>query len=183
MLRNTAQSWGSLARLLHWVVAVLVLVQIALGLTAAAWRLSPLKLELFVWHKSTGFLILLLVLVRLAWRLANPTPRLPADMPAWERAAARASHGLFYVLLIALPVNGWVINSAANVPFSIFWVLPLPAIVAPDRALQGAAETGHFVMFMLLAVLVVVHAGAALRHHFVRRDCVLLNMLRGGPGG
>ena len=177
--RNSKDSWGSLARLLHWAVAALVLVQVALGLTAAGWRLSPLKLDLFVWHKSLGFVILLLVVVRLIWRLANPTPALPAGTSRLERVAARASHALFYALLIALPINGWVINSAANVPFSIFWMLPLPAIVAPDRVLAGDAENAHFVLFSLLALLVMLHAGAALRHHFVKRDTVLVRMLFG----
>lgn len=179
MLRNSRDAWGSLARFFHWSVALLVLAQVALGLTAAGWRLSPLKLDLFVWHKSLGFLILLLVVLRLLWRLANPTPALPDGMSGFERLAARVSHGLFYVLLIFLPINGWVINSAANVPFSIFWLIPLPSIVAPDRVLAGNAENAHFVLFSVLALLVMVHAGAALRHHFVKRDNVLLRMLRG----
>ena len=181
MLRNSRESWGSLARLFHWAVAALVLVQVALGLAASAWRLSPMKLDLFVWHKSLGFVILLLVLLRLIWRMVNPTPALSAGMSGIERLGARASHGLFYVLLILLPVNGWVINSAANVPFSIFWLLPLPAIVAPSPALAGTAENAHFVLFSLLSLLVVVHAGAALRHHFVKRDEVLSRMLFGPP--
>ena len=180
MLLNTKDSWGALARFLHWAIALLVVQQIALGLTAAGWRLSPLKLDLFVWHKSFGFVILLLVVLRLLWRLSNPTPALPAGMSGLERLAARASHTLFYVLLIAMPVNGWVINSATNVPFSIFWLIPLPSIVAPSEALAGTAENGHFVMFSLLVLLVAAHAGAALRHHFVKRDRVLLRMLRGG---
>jgi cytochrome b561 len=179
MLRNSNDAWGSLARFFHWCVALLVLVQVALGLTAAGWRLSPLKLDLFVWHKSLGFLILLLVVLRLLWRLANPTPVLPEGLSGIERMAARASHGLFYVLLIALPINGWVINSAANVPFSIFWLIPLPSIVAPDRVLAGNAENAHFVLFSVLTLLVMVHAGAALRHHFVKRDSVLRRMLHG----
>lgn len=180
MLRNSRDAWGSLARFFHWAVALLVFAQIALGLTAAGWRLSPLKLDLFVWHKSLGFLILLLVLLRLLWRLVNPTPALPGGMSGFERMAARATHALFYLLLIALPINGWVINSAANVPFSIFWLIPLPPIVAPDRVLAGDAENAHFVLFSVLTLLVLAHAGAALRHHYVKRDDVLRRMLRGG---
>src|ERR1051326_671770 len=98
MLANTAESWGTPAKFFHWTVAVLILVQIALGFTAAAWRLSPMKLELFVWHKSTGVLILVLMLARLAWRLGNPSPALPANTPPWERTAAHASHALLYGL-------------------------------------------------------------------------------------
>ncbi len=90
MLANTAEAWGAPAKFLHWTVALLILVQIGLGVAATLWRLSPLKLELFVWHKSTGMLILVLMLARLAWRLANRSPALPPQTPSWERYAAQA---------------------------------------------------------------------------------------------
>lgn len=162
---------------MHWFVAALIFTQFALGWTAALWRLSPVKLNLFVWHKSTGMLILALVLLRLLWRLAHPTPELPADMPAWERAAARASHALLYALMIAMPVSGWIINSAAGVPFSIFRLIPLPALVAPDKHTAELAALAHLSLFVVLAALVAVHAAAALRHHFVKRNKVLAGML------
>ena len=108
MLRNASDSWGAPAKLFHWVTAALILAQIALGVMAASWRVSPTKIELFFWHKSTGMLILALVALRLLWRLANPPPELPSGIAAWERAAARLSHLLLYVLMIALPVTGWI---------------------------------------------------------------------------
>src|SRR3989442_7276658 len=102
MLRNTADSWGAPAKWFHWIMAALILAQIALGVTAASWRVSPAKLELFFWHKSNGMLILALVALRLLWRLANLAPELPSGMPARVRAAARSSHFLLYVLMVAL---------------------------------------------------------------------------------
>jgi cytochrome b561 len=184
MLGNTAHSWGVLARFFHWTVALLILAQIALGVTAVAWRISPLKLELFVWHKSVGMLILMLMLARLAWRLGHRTPALPPDTPVWERYAAHASHGLLYALAIALPISGWVINSAAAVPFSVFWLVPLPAIVAPDEHLEDLAKLAHLWLIVALCLLVVVHIGAALRHHLMKRNDVLIRMLPGSwrPG-
>src|SRR5712664_382594 len=179
MLRNDADSWGAPAKLFHWVIAALILAQIALGLMAASWRLSPAKLELFFWHKSTGMLILALVALRLLWRLANPAPALPSGMPAWERAAAHLSHGLLYVLMIALPIAGWIVNSASNVPFRIFWLIPLPAIVAPDKPTADLFEVVHGGLFTLFALVLVAHIGAALRHHFVKRNTVLVRMLPG----
>ena len=179
MLRNDADSWGALAKLFHWVMAALILAQIALGVMAASWRVSPTKIELFFWHKSTGMLILALVALRLLWRLANPTPELPADMAGWERAAARLSHLLLYALMIALPVTGWIVNSASNVPFRIFWLIPLPAIVAPDKPTADLFERVHGALFTLLALVLVAHIGAALRHHFVKRNTVLVRMLPG----
>lgn len=177
MLRNTVDSWGALAKLFHWIIAALILAQIALGWTAASWRLSPTKLNLFVWHKSIGMLILALVLLRLLWRLANPAPALPEEMPAWERRAAQASHFLLYALALALPLTGWIVNSAAKVPFQIFWTIPLPAIVSPDKGTADLAALAHLALFIALAAVLVAHIGAALRHHFVKHDDVLLRML------
>jgi cytochrome b561 len=179
MLANTAESWGAVARFFHWTVALLILAQIALGVTAVAWRIAPLKLELFVWHKSVGMLILVLMLARLAWRLASRTPALPPDTPVWEQYAAHASHGLLYTLAIALPISGWVINSAAAVPFSVFWLVPLPAIVAPDEHLEDLAKLAHLWLIVALCLLVAVHIGAALRHHLTKRNDVLIRMLPG----
>src|SRR5882762_5910590 len=169
MLRNTADSWGAPAKLFDWVMAALILAQIALGVMAASWRVSPTKIELFFWHKSTGTLILALVALRLLWRLASSAPLLPPGMAAWERAAARLSHVLLYTLMIALPVTGWIVNSASNIPFRIFWLIPLPAIVAPDERTAELAA--------LVALVLVAHVGAALWHHYVKRDTVLTRML------
>ena len=177
MLANTADSWGAPAKFFHWTVALLILLQIGLGVTAVLWRLSPLKLELFVWHKSTGMLILVLMLARLAWRLANRSPQLPPATPRWERRAAHASHAALYALAIALPLSGWVINSAAAVPFSVLWLVPLPPIVAPDEHVEALAKLTHFSLLAALCLVLAVHIGAALRHHLVKRDDVLRRML------
>jgi len=177
MLANTTESWGAPAKFFHWIVAFLILIQVALGFTAVAWRLSPLKLELFVWHKSTGVLIMVLMLARLAWRLANRAPALPAQTPPWERAAAHASHAVLYALALALPLSGWLINSAAGVPFSVFWLVPLPSIVAPDERLEDLAKLVHFSLLVALCLVLAVHIGAALRHHFIKRNEVLIRML------
>jgi cytochrome b561 len=180
VLRNDTVSWGGPAKLFHWVMALLIFAQIALGLMAAGWHLSPTKIELFFWHKSTGMLILLLLALRLAWRLANPTPVLPAGTPAWERAAARSGHALLYALMLALPLTGWIVNSASNIPFRIFHVVPLPALVAPDQALADAVALVHRGLFVLLALVLLAHIGAALRHHFVKRNDILTRMLPWG---
>src|SRR5260370_2098188 len=149
MLRNASDSWGAPAKVFHWVMAALILAQVVLGLMAANWRVSPTKIELFFWHKSTGMLILALVGLRILWRLANPTPELPAGMAAWERAAAHLGHFLLYALMIALPVTGSLINSASHVPFRIFWLVPLPAIVAagePTAGLFAVVPGGLFIV-------------------------------------
>ena len=180
MLRNTADSWGAPAQLFHWVMAALIFAQLALGLLAVSWHVSPTKLNLFVWLKSMGMLILVLLALRLVWRLANPAPLLPPGMARWERAGAHLSHFLLYALMIALPLTGWVIASASNVPFRIFWTIPLPAIAAPDEALSDLFATVHGWLVTLLALVLFAHIGAALRHHFIKRDAVLSRMLPWG---
>jgi len=178
-LRNTDRAWGSIARCFHWLVAALILGQFALGWIADSWRRSPVKVDLFVWHKSLGILVLALVLLRLVWRLFDRTPALPAAMPLWERHAAAASHAMLYLLMLALPLSGWVINSAANFPLKLFWLVPLPPIVPPGKAMQELAEAVHNGLFWGMVALLLLHVTAALRHHFVKRDAVLRRMLLG----
>ena len=173
---NSTSSWGTTAKLFHWLIAVLIFAQFGLGWWATLLKLSPLKINLFVWHKSIGMLILVLVIARLLWRCMNPTPTLPADTPDWERFAARASHLLLYVLMLALPLSGWLLNSAAGVPFRIFRLIPLPSLIAPDKHIAEMAALVHLLLFLALAALLLVHIGAALRHHFIKRNDVLRRM-------
>jgi cytochrome b561/polyisoprenoid-binding protein YceI len=179
MIRNTQDSWGSPAKFFHWATAVLVFVQFALGWMAVSWRLSPTKAHLYVWHKSVGMLLLALVVMRLMWRLTNRSPAFPADMPQWQRHCARASYVLLYAVLIAMPLTGWILNSAANVPVHLFWLIPLPTITSPSRSTAALAALAHLTAFVLLTALLAVHIVAALRHHFTSRNDVLLRMLPG----
>jgi cytochrome b561 len=175
--RNDIESWTATAKLFHWLMAALIFAQIALGLVAVSWHVSPTKLNLFVWHKSLGILILALLVLRLLWRLSHRAPELPWEMPLWERAGAQLSHFILYALMVALPLTGWVIASASNVPFKIFWTLPLPAITAPDKAVADQFAIVHGWLVTLLALVLVAHIGAALRHHYVKKDTVLTRML------
>lgn len=179
MLRNAIDSWGAVAKLLHWSMALLLVGQLVLGALAFAWPLSPTKLYLFIWHKSLGLTLLLLVVMRLAWRLSNPTPRLPPTLPGWQRLASRISHLSLYACLIALPVTGWIINSASNIPLKVFWLFRLPAITEPDKALAQTMKWGHRGLVVVFLLLLAIHIGAALHHHFVRHDEVLKRMLPG----
>jgi len=164
----------------HWLFAVLLVLQCVLGWMAVSWKLSPAKISLFVLHKSLGLLLLAFVAMRLAWRASNPVPELPVATPPWEQTAARLSHGLLYVLLFGLPLTGWIINSAANVPFRVFGWFPLPALTTPDKALAALMKTVHLSLFITLALVVAAHIVAALHHHFARHDNVLRRMLTPG---
>lgn len=150
---------------------------VVLGWLAVSYPMSPVKIQLFNWHKSLGLLVLAWMMLRLFWRLTHPSPPLPPGMSRFELWSARVSHAGLYVLLIFMPLSGWIINSAADFPLKWFGAFRVPPLVGPDEQVQALAETAHYVLFWLIAALVVVHAGAALHHHFVRRNDVLRRML------
>lgn len=163
------------ARLLHWLTAVLVLFQIPAGLLIANFEMGPL----YGLHKSTGVLILILVIIRLAWRWTHPAPDLPADLPALQRLAARGTHWGLYALLVTQGLIGWIGTSAYPAPVPFFGLFEMPQIWWEDRQLSNRLMAAHLWIGILMAVLLVGHIGAALHHHFVRRDEILLRMLRG----
>ena len=121
--------------------------------------------------------LLALVLVRLAWLLANPRPDSYDAAIAWQKWSARISHTSLYALMIAVPLTGWLMNSAKNVPFSLFRAVPWPNLIGPDKALGQLFQTWHELLGDALIALVMVHALAALWHHFHQKDHVLRNML------
>jgi len=170
-------AYGAMAIALHWVAAVLILGNLAVGLSMVELPLSPTKLQVYSWHKWAGVTIFVLSAARLLWRLAHPAPALPAAMPGWQRAAAGASHRLFYVLFFAVPLAGWLFSSAAGFQTVWFGVLPLPDLLAKDTQLAELLKIVHRVAAYALAALVAVHVAAALKHHFAADDGVLSRML------
>ena len=175
--RNSAESWGAVARAFHWLIAVLILAQFVIGSVAEEMKLTPAKLDLFVWHKSIGVTVLVLAVLRLLWRLGNPPPAPRIGAPRWERKLAAVAHRVLYVLIIAVPLSGWWVSDASRVPFKAFFLVPMPDFIATDRALQEAAAEVHETLTAALLFVVVVHIAAALRHHFLLHDDVLRRML------
>jgi len=177
MLQNTEHAWGSVAKSFHWLVAILILGQLVLGTIAEDARVSPLKLDLFVWHKSIGVSILLLVTLRVVWRLKNPPPASPAHVPAWEARLALVGHRLLYLLMVVVPLTGWWVSDTSRIPFRLYWSVPVPDLMAPDRDLSELAADVHGVLTKLLLAIIIGHILAALRHHFMIRNDTLLRML------
>lgn len=163
---------------LHWLTAVLIVAGFAIGLYAVDLKLSPTKLKLYAWHKWIGVTVFALALARLAWRWRHPAPPLPAGMARWERLVAQTTHAALYVLLLVVPVTGWLMSSASGVPVVYFGVWQLPDLLGKDKAVADALKTVHYVLNKTLLALVVLHVGAALKHHFIDRDEVLRRMLR-----
>lgn len=162
---------------LHWVIAFLIFVAFPLGVYMHELPLSPDKLRLYSYHKWIGVTIFLLALVRISWRSTHRPPSMPAAMAPWEKFAAHAVHYLLYVLLLALPLSGWLMSSAKGVQTVWFGVLPLPDLVSKDKELGDSLKAVHQSLNFLLLGLVLAHVGAALKHHFIEHDDILARML------
>jgi cytochrome b561 len=162
---------------LHWLIFLLVACGFSLAVYMVDLPLSPQKLKYFSWHKWTGVTVFLLAVARVAWRLAHPAPALPAAMPAWQQRAATAIHALLYVLILVIPLTGWLYSSAAGVPTVYLGLVQLPDLLARDKVLADQLRLVHVTLNYTMLTLVIIHAAAALKHHFVDRDDVLKRML------
>lgn len=165
------------AIVLHWLIALMIVVNFGLGLTMVDLDLSPQKLRFFSWHKWVGVTIFMLVCVRLLWRLGHAAPPLPASMPDWQAKAAHLSHVLLYVLMFVIPLSGWIYSSAAGKTVVYLSLIPLPNLVQADKALAAILKEVHGYLNFTLAAFVVLHIAAAWKHHLVDRDDVLTRML------
>jgi cytochrome b561 len=178
-LGNTLQRYGVIAIMLHWVMAILLVVLILLGLYMVSLPdvgFDTKKIGLILYHKQLGILALLLALLRLAWRVGNALPRLVENLPDWQKVIARFVHLCFYALLFALPVSGLMMSSATGIPVSFFGLFNLPDLVAYNDRLFHTLIDVHRWLGYALIVLIVIHAGAALRHHLLFKDDTLTKM-------
>ena len=180
---SSVQRYHTVAIALHWVVALVLIGNLVLGILLDDIPSGPDKFAAFQLHKSLGITVLLLGLVRLFWRLAHKPPAYPASMAGWEKIVAHATHWIFYVLIIGVPFTGWMIVSASpmNMPTLLFGVIPWPHLpffdgVADRKALQESIGDVHGFLAYSVLVLLVLHVGAALRHHFMLRDDTLMRM-------
>jgi cytochrome b561 len=180
----TSATYGSVAKFLHWTLALLLLGMIVLGaIMNDLPRTDPLKFTLFQLHKSIGIALLLLSVLRLGWRWAHPAPPLPAGMPAWERWLAKTIVVVFYALMIGIPFLGWAVVSTSplNIPTVLFGIIPwphlpiLPTLANKKELSETLGELHGFLAYAVLALL-ALHVGGALKHHFISRDDVLTRM-------
>lgn len=173
--------YTGLAMALHWLLAVAILGLFGLGLYMTDLPFSPTRLKLYNWHKWAGVMFLTLTVLRLLWRLTHRPPALPQRitlaMPGWQMRAYHATHHLMYALFFVVPLLGWAYSSAAGFPVVLFGVLPLPDFVGPDKALAELIKPWHGWAAWALIGLAGVHMAAALKHHWVDRDGLLLRML------
>jgi cytochrome b561 len=163
---------------LHWLIAVLIIGTFTLGLVMTDIPgLTPTKLRYYSWHKWAGVTVLALAALRLLWRLKNPAPAYPESMPRWQHGLAHGLHGLLYVLMFAVPLSGYFYSLASGVPVVWFGLFQLPVLIEADPALKDVLKDVHYWLNMLLATLVALHVGAALKHLLLDRDGIMQRML------
>ena len=174
-----APAYTITARTLHWVTASLVLFTLPLGLVIANDWGGPLQDRLYDLHRSIGALIIPIILVRAVYRFGHPPAPLPDDIPPFQQLAAKATHWALYALLIVQPFVGWIGTSAYRAPIVVFGLFELPPIWPEDRAFSDRVLFLHSLIGLAIAGLLAAHIGAALQHHFVRRDRILWRMITG----
>jgi cytochrome b561 len=172
-----ATRYTGIAITLHWLMAVTLIGLFALGIYMHELPLSPEKLKLYSWHKWAGVSLLILAIARLGWRVTHRPPSLPGHMPRLEQWVAHAGHHLLYLLMFAIPFSGWLMSSAKGFQTVWFGILPLPDLLEKSKEVGDMLRTVHWALNMLLAVIVLGHAGAALKHHFITKDDILTRML------
>jgi cytochrome b561 len=178
MLGNTRERWGSVQIGLHWTIAALILlVQVPAGITMV-WS-SPGALQNFLYnvHKNVGLIVFLLACFRLAWRWHHPVPYLPADLPAWQATAARATHALLYALLFLLPITGFLYTAMGGFPVPFLMVWDLAKLVPVNKPVAEVFKIVHIGLTFLLYATAALHVAGALQHHLVRKDGILQRML------
>ena len=166
------------AVVLHWVIAAAVFGQIAFGwYLQTVPRLTPGRAIFVNWHKSTGVVIGLLILFRIAWRLTHKPPPFPASMPAWEQSAARVSHVLLYICMLVMPVAGYTASNFSKFGVKLFNAVLLPPWGADNREIYAVFNALHVTTSYIFVALIAIHVAAALRHLFFPRHGVFRRMI------
>jgi cytochrome b561 len=177
LVPNSEDHYKLPARLLHWVMAVLVLAMIPAGVLMVQPDIDrSLQNTLFIFHKNTGVLLLILVVVRAVYRWKTPPAALPADLPDWQHRIAGLSHGALYLLLFIVPIAGYIRVKAGGFPIETLDWLGMPSLVPRSDAVAEVAKTVHYFAGLAIAAIVLSHIGAAAYHGIVRRDGVFSRM-------
>ncbi len=182
MLRNTRTGWGSTSRAFHWLLGVLIIGMLAYGYWMNHFAARPDRFFHRSIHSNIGYVLLLLLVLRIVWRVFNPSPALPNGTPRWERVAAWINHAALYVVTFVVAMLGWARSGARTPDYSSwFGLFRVPQFTSPDKAAARVYEENHILGAYILMGLVAIHILAALYHHFYKRDRVLLRMVDGKP--
>lgn len=174
---STSTRYTAIAIALHWLIALGIFCALPIGMYMHELDPSPLKIQLYAYHKWAGISILILVVVRLLWRFTHRPPALPDSMTAKEQRIAHGmTHGM-YLFMLLVPLTGWLMSSAFGKPVVLFGVLPIPDLIGPNEATGKFFKEFHEVCNYIFCTLISLHILASLKHHFKDRDGILARML------
>ena len=170
------QRYSHIAISLHWIMAIVILTTWTIAQIAGGMPVSPERILAISWHKWLGLTVLWLVFVRLFWRATHPAPELAVRLPAWQERIMQLTHLAFYLLMIAIPIIGWLMSSAKGYTVNYFGLYELPDLVLKDKATGILLKQTHEILANILISLVALHVLAALKHHFWDKDGLLKRM-------
>ena len=179
-IKNSGDGFGLATRLLHWIIALLIIGLIWLGWYMVdltyydRWYNSSLS-----WHKSLGMLVLALTLLKLGWQLYTPAPAPAGSLQPWERSAAVTMHRLLFAMMLLIPATGYLISTSDGKAVAVFGLFSFPALFDIDTVLRDLAIDLHLYLAYATAILLTAHAAAALKHQLIDRDGTLKRMLWG----
>lgn len=178
MLKNTKNSYGSIAKILHWVIGLFIISMIAVGFTMSSMPPSPEKFELYGMHKAFGVTMLSLVVVRILWRITNTTVQATEGVPPILQLAAKAGHLLLYIFMLVMPISGVLMSRFGGYPISVFEIFTIPAASEKSPELAKFFHKTHEYAALGFVILITAHTLAAIYHHFIRKDNTLIRMMK-----
>ncbi len=176
MINNDKDTYGSLAKFFHWTIAALILGLILVGFYMVGLERSPLRGDLYSYHKSFGVLVLWLVGLRILWRLYSQQPEPHENHQKWERLLAKVTHIFLYVAMIGMPLSGWLMSSAGGYPVSLFG-LEMPSLIGKNPEIGKRMNQIHGILPYILTGAIALHVIGALKHHYMDRDSTLKRMV------
>ena len=160
----------------HWLMAAIIVATWSIAIVVSDMPLSPARITGYSWHKWLGVTVFFLVLLRLVWRATHPAPQLEIKMPVWQERAMQLTHFALYLLMIVIPLVGWLMSSAKGYTVNYFGLFELPDLLSKDKALGHQLKDLHEYLADVLVALVCLHVLAALKHQFIDRDGLLSRM-------
>lgn len=177
MLKNTSNSFGSVAKVFHWLMALMIIGMFIVGFVMSSMPSSSMKFALYGMHKATGFVLFILVVLRLSWRFINPVPRLPTSLHSVHYKLAKLSPLALYIMIFLMTLSGYIMSNAAGYPISVYGLFTVPNIIPKSPNLSKIASTIHVYSAFLFIAILTLHVSAALYHHFILKTNILLRML------
>lgn len=176
-LKNSPEKYGAVTKTFHWLTSITVICLLGIGLYMVRAEKGPALLQIYGLHKSFGILVLTATFLRVLWHVYSKKPALVGGMAAWERAAAHAGHFFLYICMLGMPLSGWLMSSAFERSVKLFGLVQLPDFVQPNPELAETLSEVHEYLAYALIGMIVLHAAAALKHHFISKDATLKRML------